>query len=173
MGERGEESDTGRGKLVKVAGVDSVEERRGRVEDAPKSRLNAPVAVQFVKFGLVGVSNTLLSLAVYVVLLKGLGVAYLAASAVAFAVGTVNGFLWNSRWTFRDHVGDALTPVRWFVVQGCGLAVNEALVFVLVHDAGLGKLVGQVCTTAFVTVCTFVANRAWTFRMHPAADSAL
>jgi putative flippase GtrA len=153
--------------------VESVEERRGRVEDPPKSRLNAPVAAQFVKFGIVGVSNTLLSLAVYAVLLKVFGVAYLAASALAFAVGTVNGFLWNSRWTFREHVGDAWTPVRWFVVQGCGLAVNEGLVFVLVHDAGLDKLVGQVCTTAFVTVCTFVANRAWTFRMHPATDSAL
>jgi putative flippase GtrA len=153
--------------------VESVEEGRGRVEDAPKARLNAPMAVQFVKFGIVGVSNTVLSLAVYAVLLKAFGVAYLAASAAAFAVGTVNGFLWNSRWTFREHVGDALTPVRWFVVQGCGLAVNEGLVFVFVHDAGLDKLVGQVCTTAVVTVCTFVANRAWTFRMHPAADSAL
>ncbi len=153
--------------------MESVEESRGRVEDAPKSRLNAPVAAQFVKFGIVGVSNTLLSLAVYAVLLKVGGVAYLAASAVAFAVGTVNGFLWNSRWTFREHVGDALTPVRWFVVQGCGLAVNEGLVYVFVHDAGLDKLVGQVCTTAIVTVCTFLVNRAWTFRMHPATDSAL
>jgi putative flippase GtrA len=146
---------------------------RGRVEDAPKARLNAPVVMQFVKFGIVGVSNTVLSLAVYAVLLKAFGVAYLAASAIAFAVGTVNGFMWNSRWTFRDHVGDALTPVRWFVVQGFGLAANEGLVFVFVHDAGLDKLVGQVCTTAIVTVCTFVVNRAWTFRMHPATDSAL
>jgi len=149
------------------------EEGRGRVEDAPKARLNASWAAQFVKFGIVGVSNTLLSLTVYAVLLKAFGVAYLAASAAAFAVGTVNGFMWNSRWTFRDHVGDALTPVRWFVVQGCGLAANEGLVYVFVHDAGLDKLVGQVCTTAVVTVCTFLANRAWTFRMHPAADSAL
>jgi putative flippase GtrA len=146
---------------------------RGRVEDAPKARLNAPVVMQFVKFGIVGVSNTVFSLAVYAVLLKAFGVAYLAASAIAFAVGTVNGFMWNSRWTFRDHVGDALTPVRWFVVQGFGLAANEGLVFVFVHDAGLDKLVGQVCTTAIVTVCTFVVNRAWTFRMHPATDSAL
>jgi putative flippase GtrA len=150
-----------------------LQDGRERVEDAPKARLNDPMVVQFVKFGIVGVSNTVLSLAVYAVLLKVFGVAYLAASALAFAVGTVNGFMWNSRWTFRDHVGDALTPVRWFVVQGFGLAANEGLVFVFVHDAGLDKLVGQVCTTAVVTVCTFVANRAWTFRMHPAADSAV
>jgi putative flippase GtrA len=139
------------------------------VVDAPKAKLNPAIVAQFVKFGIVGVSNTLLSLAVYAVLLKVFGVAYLAASALAFAVGTVNGFLWNSRWTFRDHVGDALTPVRWFVVQGCGLAANEGLVFLFVDGVGLDKLVGQVCTTGIVTVCTFFANRAWTFRMHPSA----
>ena len=33
--------------------------------------MNAPMLVQFVKFGIVGVSNTLLFLAVYTLLLKG------------------------------------------------------------------------------------------------------
>jgi putative flippase GtrA len=148
------------------------EERIQRVEDAPNRRINAPVAAQFVKFGIVGVSNTLLSLGVYAVLLKGFGVWYLAASATAFAAGTVNGFVWNRKWTFREHVGDALTPVRWFVVQGCGLVATLGLVFLFVNDAGLDKLLGQVCATAIVTVCTFAANRAWTFKMHPAADPA-
>lgn len=144
-----------------------------RVEDAPKSRLSAPIVAQFVKFGIVGISNTLLSLVVYAVLLKVFGVWYLAASAVGFAVGTVNGFLWNRKWTFRGHVGDALTPVRWFVVQGFGLLANLGLVFLFVHDAHLDELLGQACATAIVVVFTFLVNRAWTFRMHPAADSAV
>jgi putative flippase GtrA len=132
----------------------------------PLNRVNAPVLVQFVKFGIVGVSNTLITLAVYTVLLKVFGVWYLAASAIGFAVGATNGFLLNRRWTFREHVGDALTPVRWGIVQSGGLAVNEGLLYVFVHDAQLDKLLAQVCATAVVTVTTFVVNRAWTFRMH-------
>ncbi|HTU78391.1 MAG TPA: GtrA family protein [Solirubrobacteraceae bacterium] len=124
------------------------------------------VLVQFVKFGIVGVSNTLLTLAVYTLLLKVFGVWYLAASAIGFLVGAVNGFLLNRRWTFRGHVGDALTPVRWGVVQTCGLGVNEGLLFVFVHDAQLDKLIAQLCATAVVTVSTFFVNRAWTFRGH-------
>jgi putative flippase GtrA len=129
-------------------------------------RMNAPVLVQFIKFGIVGVSNTLLTLVVYTVLLKAFGVWYLAASAIGFIAGATNGFLLNRRWTFRDHVGDAFTPFRWAIVQGAGLAINEAMLYLLVHDAKLDKLLAQVCATALVTVTTFFANRAWTFRVH-------
>jgi putative flippase GtrA len=135
--------------------------------------VNAPMLVQFVKFGIVGVSNTLLTLVVYTVLLKVFGVWYLAASGIGFVVGAVNGFLLNRRWTFREHVGDALTPVRWGIVQTCGLGVDEGLLYLFVHDAHLDKLVAQVCATAVVTVSTFFVNRAWTFREHsPAAADA-
>src|SRR5271157_4480935 len=94
---------------------------------APLHRLSAPVVVQFVKFGIVGVSNTLLTLVTYTVLLKVFGVWYLAASGIGFVLGAINGFLLNRRWTFREHVGDALTPVRWGVVQTVGLGIDEAL----------------------------------------------
>jgi putative flippase GtrA len=121
--------------------------------------------VQFVKFATVGVSNTLITFVVYTVLLKGFGVWYLAASAVGFIAGAINGFLLNRRWTFRGHVGDALTPVRWFIVQGCGLALNEGLLYLYVDQLGLDKLIAQALSIAAVTVSTFLVNRAWTFRM--------
>jgi putative flippase GtrA len=142
----------------------------------PSRRLDAPVLVQFVKFGIVGVSNTVLAFAVYTVLLKVFGVWYLAASALGFAAGATNGFLLNRRWTFREHVGDALTPVRWAVVQTCGLGINEALLYLFVHDGHLDELLAQVCASAVVTITTFLVNRAWTFRVHApvvAADSDL
>jgi len=133
-------------------------------------RLGSPVAVQFLKFVIVGVSNTLLTFLVYIFLLKVVGVWYLAASAIGFIVGATNGFLLNRKWTFAEHVGDALTPVRWAVVQGCGLGINEGLLFLFVDQAGLDKLLAQVFATAVVTVTTFFANRAWTFRVEPAHD---
>ncbi|HEY2141371.1 MAG TPA: GtrA family protein [Solirubrobacteraceae bacterium] len=143
--------------------------RRRSPESLPGAgrRLSAPAIVQFVKFGIVGVSNTLLFFAIYTVLVKGVGVWYVAASAIGYTVGAVNGFLLNRRWTFREHVGDALTPVRWTVVQGLGLLANLGLVYLFVDGTGLDELIGQACATVIVTVLTFVANRAWTFRMHP------
>ena len=121
--------------------------------------------VQFLKFGIVGVSNTLLAFAVYTLLLKVFGVWYVAASAIGFAVGAVNGFLLNRRWTFngaRRRRADAgalggraglragWSTSAWSTCSSSG--------------AGLDELVGQACATAIVTVLTFVANRSWTFR---------
>ncbi len=130
-----------------------------------------PVVVQFVKFGIVGISNTLITFAVYTLLLKVFGVWYLAASAIGFVLGATNGFLLNRAWTFRGHVGDSLTPVRWGVVQGCGLALNEGLLFLWVDGLGIDKLLAQALSLVFVTTSTFFANRAWTFRMTGSAHA--
>ena len=124
---------------------------------------------QFIKFALVGVSNTLLTFAVYTLLVKVFGVWYLAASGIGFAVGAVNGYLLNRRWTFRGHAGGTATAVRWVVVQGCGLLVNLGLVYLFVSQAGLDKLIGQAFATVIVVFITFFVNRRWTFRM-PALD---
>jgi putative flippase GtrA len=131
--------------------------------------LRTPVVVQFVKFGIVGISNTLLNFAVYTLLLKVFDVWYLAAAAIGFAIGATNGFLLNRRWTFDGHVGDALTPVRWAIVQSCGLGLNEVLLFLWVGVVGVGELLGQALAIVVVTTVTFLVNRAWTFRMHAPA----
>jgi putative flippase GtrA len=133
---------------------------------APSRSPRALVLIQFFKFGLVGVSNTAIAFVTYTLLLKVFGVWYLAASAIGFALGAVNGFRLNRRWTFREHVGDSLTPVRWAIVQSGGLAINEGLLYVLVHDVGVDKLVAQALAIVVVTVTTFLVNRAWTFRVH-------
>ena len=134
------------------------------VQPSPIAR-NRTVVSQFVKFAAVGLSNTALSLAIYTLLLKAFDVNYLAASAIAFICGAINGYLWNGRFTFRGHRGGSLAPLRWTVVQGFGLAINEGLVYAWVHGLGAGKLSGQVFATAIVVCLTFALNRTWTFRM--------
>jgi putative flippase GtrA len=148
-------------------GAEEQEREEAEVE-AVARRLHVPVMlVQFVKFGIVGVSNTLITFLVYTLLLKGFGVWYIAASAIGFIVGAVNGFLLNRRWTFAGHVGDAYTPLRWAIVQSGGLGINLGLLYVFVHDASIDKLLSQAFATVVVTITTFFVNRAWTFRHKP------
>jgi len=143
-----------------------------RVLLAPLPGAARPVVVQFVKFGIVGISNTLITFAVYTLLLKVFGVWYLAASAIGFIVGAVNGFLLNRAWTFRGHVGDSFTPVRWGIVQSSGLALNEGLLYLWVDGLGINKLIAQALAIVIVTTVTFFVNRAWTFRVRAPARAS-
>ncbi len=54
--------------------------------------------------------------------------------------------------------------MRWAVVQGGGLGINELLLYLFVDSAHLDKLLAQAFATIVVTVSTFFVNRAWTFR---------
>lgn len=124
-----------------------------------------PIVEQFLKFGLVGVSNTVLTFVVFTIL-NAVGVWYVAASAIGFVVGACNGFLLNRSWTFKGHNGGSSAALRWTVVQGCGLVADLGLIYLFVNGAGLPKLVGQAFAIALVVGATFFVNRTWTFRMH-------
>ena len=54
---------------------------------------------QLARYGAVGVSNTLISAAVFA-LFSVAGLQAVEAASLAFAAGAVNGFTWNRRWTF-------------------------------------------------------------------------
>lgn len=58
--------------------------------------------IQLLKFGLIGVSNTLIDLLVSFVLNAAFGIFYLA-KIVGYACGIANSYFWNSRWTFREE----------------------------------------------------------------------
>lgn len=58
--------------------------------------------VQLLKFGLIGVSNTLIDFLVASALNAIFGVYYIA-KIIGYACGIANSYFWNSRWTFREE----------------------------------------------------------------------
>ncbi|TMK42211.1 MAG: GtrA family protein [Actinobacteria bacterium] len=125
-------------------------------------RLRSPVAVQFIKYGLVGALNTGLTIGLYALLLAA-GVWYVLAYVLAYAVGIVNGYLMNRAWTFVAERTHFATAVRYFAVQGGGLALSTGVVYLAVDVGGLSKILGQIVAIAAAVITTFFANRWWTF----------
>ncbi len=58
--------------------------------------------LQLIKFGLIGVSNTLIDFLVAAALNAIFGIYYLA-KIIGYACGIANSYFWNSRWTFREE----------------------------------------------------------------------
>jgi putative flippase GtrA len=113
------------------------------------------------RFVVVGISNTLLSLVVYRGLLA-LGAWYVVAAPIAYVASLVNGYILNRRWTFEAR--DSMRArILYVIVQVAGAASTSLLVFLFVREAGIGKVVAFLLAVPPVTVCTFAANRIWTF----------
>lgn len=62
---------------------------------------NKRTLIQLIKYGIVGVSNTLVTAIVIYVLLKLAGMNDSLANLLGYTAGVINSFVWNSRWTFR------------------------------------------------------------------------
>jgi putative flippase GtrA len=70
----------------------------------------------------------------------------------------------------HTHFG---TAMRYFAVQGGGLALSTGVVYLAVDVGGLNKILGQIVAIAAAVVTTFFANRWWTFaaRHHRSAEA--
>ena len=125
--------------------------------------MNRRIVAQWLRFVAVGVANTLLSTAVFAGLFH-LGVHYLLGSAVAFAVGALNSYALNRRWTFRSHARRAPELVRFVGVQAVGLGVDLALLAALVEAAGIRHVFAQLLVFPAASIVTFALSRQWAFR---------
>jgi len=159
---------------------------------------------QFVKFGLVGATSTVIDFGLLWLLLnpldlRGRLLASLAgwpavqqlaatyhlhrivANSISFLVAVTNGFIWNSRWTFRGYGRGTrrLQYLRFLLVNLVGLMLNNLILSVvahaipaslLAHLRGLGRdpaaMVGKAVATAVVVFWNFGANKYWTFAGH-------
>jgi putative flippase GtrA len=117
---------------------------------------------QAVRYLSVGVSNTVITLATYVLALSA-GVPAIGASVIAFVAGAVNGFLLNRSWTFRSDRRGPGAVARYVAVLTLGLGLNALGVALAVHVVDLPKLAGEIVALPPVTVTTFVLARSWVF----------
>lgn len=126
-------------------------------------------ARQLATYAAVGVVITLLDFALFVLLVQT-GGGYAPAKAASACLGMVAGYALNERLTFqagRRVVG----LLRYGLVACAGLALNLALLGVLVEGAALAPVPAQAVAIPVVAVATFVANRRWTFRSGRAAPA--
>jgi putative flippase GtrA len=121
------------------------------------------LAAQWFRFVAVGVTNTLLSTAVFAGLFH-VGVHYLLASSIAFALGALNSYALNRRWTFRSRARRAPELARFVCVQAVGLGVNLALLAGLVEVVSIPHVVAQLLAFPFASIVTFALSRQWAFR---------
>lgn len=123
-----------------------------------------PIIKQFIKFGLVGVSNTLISLGTYY-LLYFLGVNYLIANAAGFVISVLNSYYWNNKYVFKKTQNGNLKPlIKTFMSYGVTFLLSTALLFVMVQCAKISEVIAPVITLVITIPINFIMNKFWAFK---------
>lgn len=120
--------------------------------------------LKFAKFGLVGVTNTVLSLLIYYLLLQA-GTNYLVASATGYILSSIVGYLLNRAWVFRKKKdGIKKTIGRYYLVYGSSLLLNLLCMFFFVKVVGISDKFAPIITVVITTIYNFVLSNNWVFR---------
>ncbi len=127
------------------------------------------------RYGLAGVINTLVSLAVITALDLGLHAPPALANAAGYAVGIVVSYALNRRFVFRSQTPTRASGPRFVVVTAAGFLLNQAVLHLALRALGPGPWsheAAQIIAMASYTVSVFVACRLWVFPRGPAVGPA-
>ena len=117
--------------------------------------------MQFFRFLVVGVMNTVLGLALIYVAMA-LGSDYRAANVAGYTGGILFSYVANRSWTFGDSGEWRRSLLAWLAVASGTYAVQLGFVIGM-HDAGVDVRIAQALGIPVYTVLTFLGARRFTF----------
>lgn len=130
--------------------------------------------LQFIKFGVVGLSNTIISYLINVLILLGMRTLqiewdYIVANVVAFVLSVLWSFYWNNRFVFRvgegeeRSIGKAL--LKTYVAYGfTGIILNNLLSWFWITVMGISKFIAPLINLIVSVPLNFVINKLWAFK---------
>lgn len=128
---------------------------------------------QFIKFGMVGVTNTLLSYflnigVLYLLKDAALSYDYVIANVVAFFISVLWSFYWNNRLVFdtKQGIGNILKALlkTYVAYSVTGIVLNNILSFVWIDLLGISKLIAPMINLLFSVPINFLLNKYWAFK---------
>jgi putative flippase GtrA len=92
---------------------------------------------RFIRFGVVGVLNTLVDYGVFWALTHHGGVWLMGANTLSFSCAALNSYLLNKYWTFGHKTRPGLREFRNYIaVVLAGFAVSSLSLYILAHGLG-------------------------------------
>ncbi len=124
--------------------------------------------IQFVKFGLVGLSNTLVSWICYYLVLWVDDDLYLLGSVVGAVVSIANAFFWNDRFVFKGTENDWRSKLKrlgkTYVSYGGTSLLGMLLLWMEVRFFNVDKVIAPIVNLIITIPLNFLINKYWTFR---------
>ncbi|EKD57098.1 MAG: putative membrane protein [uncultured bacterium] len=126
---------------------------------------------QFIKFGIVGLSGTIIDLGFYNLLAISLGFNIYIARTISFVLAATSNYFLNRTWTFQSKEKKiAKEYSQFFFVSVVGLLLNLVIMRVVLNYTKdfaseiLEKNIPVLIAIIIVLFWNFIANKYWTFK---------
>lgn len=119
--------------------------------------------VQFIKFGIVGLSNTAIGLGSYYLFLW-LGWHYMLANVMSWIISVFNAFYWNSKYVFNTGSSWLRALFRTYVSYGFSFVISAVVLYVLVEWCGISDVIAPLLVLVITIPLNFVLNKFWAFK---------
>jgi putative flippase GtrA len=116
------------------------------------------------RFLIVGVFNTVMGMALILLLYHGIGLDYRIANVTTYTIGLIITFMLHKQWVFKSRA-DPITEVTPFLaVFGTAFLVNFVLVSLVVEVIGWHPDLGQLAGISGFTLTNYLGQKYLTFR---------
>ena len=130
--------------------------------------MNKTGVYQFIKFGIVGASNTLIAYVIYSICVY-IGIQYLLANAIGFFISVLNAYYWSDRFVFKKGEGESRSAIwtlaKTYVAYGStGLLLASILLYLYVDKLHISEYIAQLLVLVITIPLNFIINKFWSFK---------
>ena len=123
---------------------------------------------QFIKFGIVGVSNTLISLAIYYIFVFISKDLYLWGQVVGWVVSVFNAFYWNNKYVFRSEKTGFRSVLnrlfKTYLTYGATFLLTTVLLYLEVDVWHMSEFIAPLINLLISIPLNFLLNKFWAFK---------
>ncbi len=139
--------------------------------------MHKAIILQFFRYIVVGVMNTLVTLAAIFVCKSLLGLGLILSNVIGYVLGVTNAFIWNKKWVFRSNKSYLWEIFKFVMGFAACYALQFLTVFSIAYSSfgqqqwsiwgwfvisgyGIATIIGNIV----YTLANFIYNRLFTFK---------
>ncbi len=120
--------------------------------------------LQFIKFSFVGVSNTLISFAIYYLLVY-ININYIIANILGYIISSIWGYILNKKWVFKVKKDKIIKSIiKYYIVYGSSFLINILCMYFWVEVLNISKIIAPILTMCITVPYNFIFNKIWAFK---------
>lgn len=117
---------------------------------------------RFIKFAIVGFGNLFVSLVTYY-LLVFFSINYQIANIGGFVTGSLNGYIWNKLWVFKENKQNTTSIVKFYLTYLATWILSAILLYVWVELMSISDKIAPIINVCVTTPINYLFNKYWVF----------